>query len=97
VFNLASIYVLYPAALDATPYVGQGPPGLALQHGAAFTATQADGSTPSPMASFSSLGFGDTAGWGPDYDYQRAPAPSCPARVARPRPWRTRWARSAGR
>jgi len=78
VFNLASIYVLYPAALDATPYVGQGPPGMALQHGAAFTATQADGSTPSPNASFSGLGFGDTAGWGPDYDYERVPGTELP-------------------
>jgi hypothetical protein len=77
VFNLASIYVLYPAALDATPYVAPGPPP-ALQRGAAFTASQADGSTPSAMASFSSLSFGDTAGWGPDYDYERAPGTELP-------------------
>ncbi len=77
VFNLASIYVLYPAALDATPYVSPGPPP-ALQHGAAFSATQADGSTPSAMGSFSSLSFGDTAGWGPDYDYERAPGTELP-------------------
>jgi hypothetical protein len=78
VFNLASIYVLYPAALDATPYVAPGPPSTALQHGAAFTATQADGSTPSAMASFSSVAFGDTAGWGPDYNYEAAPGTELP-------------------
>ena len=78
VFNLTSAYVLYPAALDSTVYVSPGVPSPALQHGAAFTVTQADGSTPAAMASFSSLGFGDTLGWGPDYNYEAAPGIELP-------------------
>jgi hypothetical protein len=70
VFNLTSAYVLYPASFDATEYVAQGAPAMTLQHGAAFTVTQADGSIPSPVTSFSGLGFGDTRGWGPDYNYE---------------------------
>src|SRR5438046_3888621 len=62
VFNLTSAYVLYPASLDATDYVAHDAPATAPQHGGAFTATQADGSTPSTMTSFSSLGYGDTRG-----------------------------------
>ena len=78
VFNLTSAYVLYPATVDATDYVVQGPPPVVLQHGAAFTATQADGSTPSQNTSFSGLGFGDTRGWGPDYDYEGHPGLELP-------------------
>lgn len=70
VFNLTSAYVLYPSSFDATEYVAQGAPAGVLQHGAAFTVTQADGSIPSPATSFSGLGFGDTRGWGPDYNYE---------------------------
>jgi hypothetical protein len=67
-FNLASIYALYPAAFDATEYVsGMDGPG----QGARFTATQADGSTPSAPTSYSPLHFGDRAGWGPDYSWER--------------------------
>jgi hypothetical protein len=78
VFNLTSIYALYPASYDATEYVAQGAPGTALQHGAAFSATHADGSTPSAMTSFSGLGFGDTRGWGPDYNYESPPGLELP-------------------
>jgi hypothetical protein len=78
VFNLTSAYVLYPASLDSTDYVAQGAPATAPQHGGAFTAMQADGSTPSAMTSFSSLGYGDTRGWGPDYNYEAAPGLELP-------------------
>jgi len=78
VFNLTSAYVMYPASIDATDYVVQGPPPVGLQHGAAFTATQADGSTPSANTSFSGLGFGDTRAWGPDYDYEAHPGLELP-------------------
>ena len=78
VFNLTSAYVLYPASFDSTEYVAQGAPGTALQHGAAFTATQADGSLPSPATSFSGLGFGDTRGWGADYNYETVPGLELP-------------------
>jgi len=73
VFNLTSAYVLYPATLDATAYVAQGIPATAPQNAGAFVATLADGTTPAAPTSFSSLGFGDTSGWGPDYSYQSAP------------------------
>jgi hypothetical protein len=78
VFNLTSAYVLYPASLDATQYVVQGAPSAALQHGAAFTVHHADGSPAPAMTSFSSLGFGDTAGWGPDYNYEARPGLELP-------------------
>jgi hypothetical protein len=72
VFNLTSAYVLYPASLDATAYVAQGAPASAPQNGGVFTASEANG-TPSPPSSFSGLGFGDTRGWGPDYNYESSP------------------------
>jgi hypothetical protein len=78
VFNLTSAYALYPAALDATSYVVPGATSAALQHGAVFTATQADGSAPSAVTSFSSLSFGDTAGWGADYNYEAVPGLELP-------------------
>jgi len=78
VFNLTSIYALYPASFDATDYVGMGPPGTSLQAGAAFAITLADGTAPSPMTSFSGLRFGDTRAWGPDYDFERAPGTELP-------------------
>ena len=78
VFNLTSAYALYPASLDSTQYVVQGAPSQALQHGAAFSVRHADDSTPSAMTSFSSLGFGDTAGWGPDYNYESSPGLELP-------------------
>jgi hypothetical protein len=70
VFNTTSVYALYPATFDATIYVTQDATGQALANGAAFHVTQEDGSTPSPPTSFSGLGFGDTRGWGADYDYE---------------------------
>jgi len=78
VFNLTSAYVLYPASFDSTDYVAQGMPGGALQHGGGFAATQADGSPPSPPTSFSSLGYGDTRGWGADYNYEAPPGLELP-------------------
>jgi len=72
VFNLTSAYVLYPASYDGTAYVSQTPPP-GLIHGAAFSAHHADSSVPFAPTSFSSLSFGDTAGWGPDYDYGSNP------------------------
>lgn len=78
VFNLTSAYALYPASLDSTQYVSQSGVSTALQHGAAFTVRHADGSPPSAMASFSGLGFGDTAGWGPDYNYESSPGLELP-------------------
>src|SRR5213078_1675766 len=84
VFNLTSVYVLYPASLDTTDYVAQGTPATAPQHGGAFTATQADGSPPSAMTSFSSLGYGDTRGWGPDYNYDALPGLELPGSSGSP-------------
>jgi len=78
VFNLTSAYALYPAALDATPYVMQGATAATLGNGAVFTVTHADGSPPPAVSSFSSLGFGDTAGWGPDYNYEAVPGLELP-------------------
>lgn len=70
VFNLTSAYVEYAAALDSTIYVStSGGPSLALQNGAAFHVSQADGSLPALPTSFSAVAFGDTRGWGADYDY----------------------------
>jgi hypothetical protein len=78
VFNLTSAYALYPASLDSTQYVSQSGVSTALQHGAAFSVHHADGSPPSAMTSFSGLGFGDTAGWGPDYNYETSPGLELP-------------------
>jgi hypothetical protein len=78
VFNLTSAYVLYPSSVDSTTYVAQSPPFTTLVHGAAFSATQADGSVPFAPSSFSSLGFGDTAGWGADYNYEATPGLELP-------------------
>lgn len=70
-FGLTSIYALYPSTFDATSYVDMSAMPPVLTAGATFTATQADGSTPSSPTSFSGLGFGDTRGWGADYDLAR--------------------------
>jgi len=79
VFNLTSAYALYPASLDPTPYVAQsGMPATAPQNGGVFTVTQADGSLPFAPTSFSGLLFGDTGGWGADYDYDATPGLELP-------------------
>lgn len=78
VFNLTSAYVLYPASLDATVYVSQNAQANVPQNGGVFTATQADGSLPAAATSFSGLGFGDSRGWGPDYDYEASPGLELP-------------------
>jgi len=69
VFNLTSIYALYPATFDPTVYVMQTAMANVLTNGAAFHATLEDSSTPWAPTSFSGLGFGETSGWGADYDY----------------------------
>jgi hypothetical protein len=84
VFNLTSAYVLYPASFDATEYVAQGVQGPALQHGAAFSATEAGGAAPFAPTSFSSLGFGETRGWGADYGYDAAPGLELPGSAGSP-------------
>lgn len=63
VFNLASAYIGYPRSLDATDYVSSA----ALAHGAAFSATDSAGGSVSAPTSYSSLFYGDTAGFGADY------------------------------
>src|SRR6185295_12012370 len=74
VFNLTSAYVMYPSSLDSTQYVSQqGGPAQGLQNGGAFTATLADGHTPTAPSSFSGLVFGDTGAWGPDYNFEASP------------------------
>jgi hypothetical protein len=78
VFNLTSAYALYPASLDSTQYVVQSGVSPTLQHGAAFTVSHADGSPAPAATSFSGLGFGDTAGWGPDYNYESSPGLELP-------------------
>jgi hypothetical protein len=79
VFNLTSAYVEYPASLDSTQYVVQtAGPTSAPSNGGGFTVTQVDGTVPAAPTSFSSLGFGDTRGWGPDYDYEATPGLELP-------------------
>ena len=79
VFNLTSAYVMYPASMDATQYVGQsGPPATAPQNGGAYTVTQADGSLPFPPTSFSGVALGGAGMWGADYDYDAVPGLELP-------------------
>jgi len=78
VFDLTSIYVLYPASFDATDYVSHAPPPAGLINGGAYSVALADGSAAAANTSFSGLGFGDTRGWGPDYDYTRTPGLELP-------------------
>ena len=66
IFNLCSIYVLYPSSLDTTQYVAT-PPTAELQNGGAFTATHSDGSDVFAPSSFSFLALSEITGWGPDY------------------------------
>jgi len=73
VYNLTSAYVLYPASYDPTEYVAMTAPRPVLEHGAAYTATLATGAPAMANTSFSALGFGDTRGWGADYDLEHAP------------------------
>lgn len=70
VYNLASIYVVYPQSLDSTAYIPSGVQSTRLANGADFRATSADGSNLPSGTSFSALGFGDRLGWGPDYDLE---------------------------
>ncbi|HET9993072.1 MAG TPA: hypothetical protein VFQ65_31270, partial [Kofleriaceae bacterium] len=74
VFNLTSAYVMYPSAMDATPYLDTShPPAQVLENGAAYTVTVADGSTPPANTSFSGVGggvAGAMASWGADYQLE---------------------------
>jgi hypothetical protein len=81
-FNLGSIYAIYPAAYDATPYVAGD--GRTLQNGAVFAATAADGTPAGAGSSFSPLHYGDRAGWGPDYNWQQTPSIELPGSDGRP-------------
>lgn len=73
VFNLTSAYVMYPSSLDPTSYIDASmPPNQVLAHGAAYTVTLADGSTPGANTSFSGPpSGGEMASWGADYDLTR--------------------------
>jgi hypothetical protein len=59
-WTLTSAYVLYPSSFDSTTYVSSS----ALANGATFTYA---GSAVAPT-SYSALAFGDTSGWGADYN-----------------------------
>jgi len=74
VYNLTSLYVLYPRATDGQSYVN----GNALANGAAYSARSADGAELAGPTSYSSLGFGDTVGWGADYDLEHDAALELP-------------------
>lgn len=80
VYNLTSAYVEYPASFDGTDYVAMSTngPGGSLQHGGAFAATLSDGTPAMSNTSFSGLGFGDTRGWGADYDLEHTPGLELP-------------------
>ncbi|MEO6775772.1 MAG: hypothetical protein ABI467_22620 [Kofleriaceae bacterium] len=80
VFNQTSAYVMYPTAMDATSYIDASmPPYQVLAHGAAYTVTVADGSTPGANTSFSGMpGGGPMASWGADYDLEHDAALELP-------------------
>ncbi|CAN5223924.1 hypothetical protein BH11MYX1_BH11MYX1_56300 [soil metagenome] len=80
VFNLTSAYAMYPSAMDATTYVDQSNPMMSiLTHGAAYTVTIADGSTPGANSSYSGMpSGGPLASWGADYDLEHNPALELP-------------------
>ena len=79
VYNLTSAYVIYPASFDNTEYVAISTTGpSSLEHGAAFAATLADGTVATTNSSFSALGYGDTRGWGADYDLEHTPGLELP-------------------
>jgi hypothetical protein len=67
-FNLASIYAMYPASFDETDYVVSSGVSTDLMNGGGFAAVHDDASPPSEPTSFSGSPFGDTRSWGPDYD-----------------------------
>jgi hypothetical protein len=80
VFNLTSIYAMYPMAMDGTTYVDTShPPMQTLENGAAYTVTLADGSTPGANTSFSSVSSASSsdpnalASWGADYNLETYP------------------------
>jgi hypothetical protein len=76
VFNLTSAYAMYPSAMDPTIYIDATsmPPLQLLAHGAAYTVTLADGSTPASNTSFSGVGGADPnspmMSWGADYNLE---------------------------
>jgi hypothetical protein len=81
VYNLTSAYVMYAATFDSTDYVDMGTmgtPASTLTHGAAYAATNADGSLATKQTSFSALHFDQTKGWGADYDLEKSPGMELP-------------------
>jgi len=78
VYNLTSAYVMYAASYDNTDYVQMGMPASTLTHGAAYAATNADGSLATAQSSFSALHFDQTKGWGADYDLEHSPGMELP-------------------
>lgn len=83
VFNLTSAYVLYPKSFDGTSYVSMTPPP-SLINGAQFAATEGGHASPFPPTSYSSLSFGDTAGFGADYNYDGVPGLELPGSSGAP-------------
>ncbi len=86
VFNVTSAYAMYPSSMDATSYVDQSNPFMAvLTHGAAYTVTVADGSTPGANTSFSGMPpGGPMASWGADYDLEHDAALELPGSSGSP-------------
>jgi hypothetical protein len=78
VFNLGSIYVIYPASLDSTAYVASSGVSTGLQNGGVFTATHNDSSAVAANSTFSTVSFGDSAGFGPDYNWESTPSLELP-------------------
>jgi hypothetical protein len=80
VFNLTSAYAMYPSTMDPTAYVDQSNPYMSLlTHGAAYTVTVADGSTPGANTSFSGMpSGGPMSSWGADYDLEHNAALELP-------------------
>jgi hypothetical protein len=84
VFNLTSAYAMYPTAMDPTTYIDATsmPPLQLLTHGAAYTVTLADGSTPGANTSFSGVGGANPnspmTSWGADYDLEHDSALELP-------------------
>ncbi|MFT3698062.1 MAG: hypothetical protein QM831_33280 [Kofleriaceae bacterium] len=76
VFNLTSIYAMYPLAIDATQYIDWSVQPQLLVNGGAYQVTLADGTTPGANTSFSGVmgGAGSSSNamtsWGADYDLE---------------------------
>ncbi len=82
VFNLTSVYAMYPTAIDATQYINSMVQPQVLMNGAAYHVTLADGTTPAPNTSFSGMGApvanSPMQSWGADYDLEQNAALELP-------------------